>query len=91
MIRASVTICEVIWSLIDQPTTRREIAVYLHDGWDVVSACRKAGISDHTYCYWRTTFGGLGRPQLSEMEAKLAKGLRFEEGEPAIEEDRLGS
>lgn len=27
----------------------REIEVHLHDGSDVVSACRKAGISDKTY------------------------------------------
>ena len=27
----------------------REIDVHLHDGLDVVSACRKAGISDKTY------------------------------------------
>ena len=30
----------------------REIDVHLHDGLDVVSACRKAGISDKTYFYW---------------------------------------
>ena len=47
----------------------REIDVHLHDGLDVVSACRKAGISDKTYYYWRKKFGGLGRPQLSEMKA----------------------
>jgi len=34
-----------------------------------VGACRKAGISDKTYYYWRKKFGGLGRPQLSEMKA----------------------
>ena len=27
----------------------REIDVHLHDGLDVVSACRKAGVSDKTY------------------------------------------
>ena len=27
----------------------REIDVHLHDGLDVVGACRKAGISDKTY------------------------------------------
>ena len=27
----------------------REIDVHLHDGLDVVSACRKAGISDKSY------------------------------------------
>ena len=26
-----------------------EIDIHLHDGLDVVSACRKAGISDKTY------------------------------------------
>ena len=52
----------------------REIDVHLHDGLDVVSACRKAGISDKTYYYWRKKFGGLGRPQLSEMRAlKMGK------------------
>ena len=47
----------------------REIDVHLHDGLDVVSSCRKAGISDKTYYYWRKKFGGMGRSQLSEMRA----------------------
>lgn len=47
----------------------REIDVHLHDGLDVVSSCRKAGISDKTYYYWREKFGGMGRSQLSEMHA----------------------
>ena len=42
----------------------REIDVHLHDGLDVVSACRKASISDKTYYYWRKKFGGMARPQL---------------------------
>ena len=46
-----------------------EIDVHLHDGLDVVSSCRKAGISDKTYYYWRKKFGGMGRSQLSEMRA----------------------
>ena len=29
----------------------REIDAHLHDGLDVVSSCRKAGISDQTYYY----------------------------------------
>ena len=37
----------------------REIDVHLHDGLDVVSARRKAGISDKTYYYWRKKFGGI--------------------------------
>ena len=47
----------------------REIYVHLHDGLDVVSSCRKAGISDKTYYYWRKKFGGMGRSQLFEMRA----------------------
>ncbi len=47
----------------------REIDVHLHDGLDVVSACRKAGISDKTYYPWPKKFGGMGRPQLMEMRA----------------------
>jgi transposase-like protein len=30
-----------------------EIEVNLHGGMDVVSACRKAGVSDKTYYVWR--------------------------------------
>ena len=37
----------------------REIDVHLHDGLDVVSSCRKAGISDKTYYHWRKKFGGM--------------------------------
>ena len=47
----------------------REIDVHLHDCLDVVSASRKAGISDKTYYYFRKTFGGMGRPQMMEMRA----------------------
>jgi putative transposase len=50
-----------------------EIDVHLHDGLDVVSSCRKAGISDKTYYYWRKKFGSMGRSQLSDMRA-LCKG-----------------
>ena len=37
-----------------------EIDVHLHDGLDVVSSCRKAGISDKTYCRRRKQYGGMG-------------------------------
>ena len=47
----------------------REVYVNLHDGLDVVSSCRKAGISDKTYYYWREKFGDMGRSQLSELRA----------------------
>lgn len=38
----------------------REIEVHLHDGLDVVSSCRKAGVSDKTYYHWRKQYGGMG-------------------------------
>ena len=45
----------------------REIDVHLHDGLDVVGACRKAGISDKTYYgavrRMRTRIGSLAQPE----------------------------
>lgn len=37
-----------------------EIDVHVHGGMDVVSACRKAGVSDKTYYTLRKKFGGMG-------------------------------
>ena len=42
----------------------REIEGSLADGLDVVSACRKAGVSDASYSTWCKKFGGVGRSQL---------------------------
>ena len=53
----------------DASRVLREIDVRLDDGLNVVNSCRKAGISDKTYDYWRKNFGGMGRSQLSEMRA----------------------
>ena len=47
----------------------REIDIHLFDGYDVVSACRKAVIADQNYCYWRKKFGGLSCSQVSEMKS----------------------
>ena len=49
----------------------REIDVHSQDCLNVVSSCHKAGISDKTYYHWRKKFGGMGRPQLSEMRAQI--------------------
>jgi transposase-like protein len=38
----------------------REIDVHLHDRLDIVSVCRKVGISNKAYYYWRKKFGGMG-------------------------------
>ena len=57
----------------------REIDVHLHDGFEAVSVCRKAGISDKSYYYWRKKFGGLSCSQVSEMKSlkKENKGNLF--------------
>ena len=47
----------------------REIDDHLHDGFDVVSACRKAGLPDKNNCYWRKKYGGLSCSQVSEMNS----------------------
>ena len=57
----------------------REIDVHLHDGLDVVSSCRKAGISDKTYYHWRKKFGGMGRSQLSQMRALRKENERLKQ------------
>ena len=56
----------------------REIEVHVHSGMDVVSACRKAGVSDKTYYAWRKKFGGMGaltaqRDEVSSERKRSAK------------------
>ena len=67
----------------------REIDVHLHDGLDVVSACRKAGVSDKTYYYWRKKFGGMGRSQLSEMRALQKENERLKKIVADLQLDKL--
>ena len=67
----------------------REIEVHLHDGLNVVSACRKAGISDKTHYYWRKKFGGFGRPQLSEMKALKKENERLKKIVADLQLDKL--
>jgi len=49
----------------------REIDVHLYDGLDVVSYCRKAGISDKTYYHWRKKFGGKKNARLKKILTEL--------------------
>ena len=67
----------------------REIDVHLHDGLDAVSSCRKAGISDKTYYYWRKKFGGMGRSQLSEMRALKKENERLKNIVAELQLDKL--
>lgn len=67
----------------------REIEVHVHSGMDVVSACRKAGVSDKTYYVWRKKFGGMGRSQLSEMKSLQKENDRLTEIVAELELDKL--
>ena len=67
----------------------REIDAHLHDGLDVLSSCRKAGISDKTYYYWRKKFGGMGRPQLSEMRSLQKENERLKKILAELQLDKL--
>jgi transposase-like protein len=67
----------------------REIEVHIHGGMDVVSACRKAGVSDKTYYDWRKKFGGMGRSQLSEMKLLKKENDRLKKIVAELELDKL--
>ena len=67
----------------------REIDVHLHDGLDVVSSCRKAGISDKTYYYWRKKFGCMERLQLPEMRALRKENERLKKILTELQLDKL--
>jgi len=67
----------------------RKIEVHLYDGMDVISACRKAGISDKTYYGWRKKFGAMGRSQLSEMKSLQKENDRLKKIVAELELDKL--
>ena len=67
----------------------REIEVHVHSGMDVVSACRKAGVSDKADYAWRKRFGGMGRSQLSEMESLQKENDRLKKILSELELDKL--
>ena len=39
-----------------------EIDLHLQNGLDVLSSCRKAGVSDKIYYFWRKNFGRMRQP-----------------------------
>ena len=67
----------------------QEIEVHVSVGLDVVSACRKAGVSTPTYYTWRKKFGGMGRAQLSEMKSLQKENDRLKKILAELELDKL--
>ncbi|MED7679752.1 transposase, partial [Rhodobacteraceae bacterium IMCC15231] len=62
---------------------------HLHDGLDFVNACRKAGISDKSYYYWRKKFGSLSRSQVSEMKSLKKENERLKKIVADLQLDKL--
>ena len=56
---------------------------------DVVSACRKAGVSDKTYYVWRKKFGGMGKSSLAEKKALEKENSRLKRIVADLELDKL--
>jgi len=67
----------------------REIEVHLSDGGGVLNACRKVGVSDKTYYYWRKKFGGMGRSDLSEMKSLQKENERLKKIVADLQLDKL--
>jgi len=67
----------------------RQIEVDLSGGSDVVSACRKAGISDATYYTWRKKFDGMEKSQLQEKKALEKENERLKKIVADLELDKL--
>ena len=55
----------------------RQIEVDLSSGDDVVTACRKAGVSTGSFYTWRKKYGGMGRSQLQHMKAMEKENARL--------------
>ena len=58
-------------------------------GGDVAKACRTAGISDATYYTWRKKFGGMAKPQLTELKALEKEKQRLKKIVADLELDKL--
>jgi len=56
---------------------------------DVISACRKVGVSDKTYYGWRKKFGGMGRSKFSEMRSLQKENDRLKKIVGELELDKL--
>ena len=67
----------------------RAIEVYLADGFGVLESCRKVGVSDKTYYYWRKKFGGMGRSDLSNIKALKKENERLKKIVADLQLDKL--
>ena len=67
----------------------RQVELDLAAGGDVAKACQTAGISDATYYTWRKKFGGMAKPQLTELKALQKENQRLKKIVADLELDKL--
>ena len=67
----------------------RQVELDLAAGSDVAKACRAAGISDATFYTWRKKFGGMAKPQLTELKALEKENQRLKKIVADLELDKL--
>ena len=67
----------------------RQVELDLAAGADVAKAGRTAGISDATYYTWRKKFGGMAKPQLTELKALEKENQRLKKIVADLELDKL--
>jgi len=67
----------------------REIVVHLYFRLEGISVCRKAGLSEKGYYYWRKRFGGLSRRQVSEMKSLKKENERLKKIVAELQFDKL--
>ena len=66
----------------------RQIEIELASGSDVPTACRNAGVSTASYYSWRKRYGGMGKPQLSQMKALEKENARLKRVVADLELDK---
>ena len=62
--------------------TLREVEILVNQGSTVAEACRRANVTEHTYCRWRRQYGGLrmdqsGSHKYSPQEACSNPGIAY--------------
>ena len=67
----------------------RQVELDLAAVADITKACRTAGISNATYYIWRKKFGGMARPQLTELKALEKENQRLKKIVADLELDKL--
>jgi len=67
----------------------REIVVHLYFRLEGISVCRKAGLSEKGYYYWRKKYDRLSRSQVSEIKSLKKENERLKKIVSELQLDKL--